>query len=90
MHENNFELAIIFSHKMDRHSKKLLIVSHKIPNVGIYKFLLLMFLVSYKKSYLVCVESTNFRIFTQPNPNFFSKYKIETANRGQRQLLKNK
>ena len=60
MHENNFELAIIFSHEMDRHSKKILIVSHKVPNVGIDKFLLLMSLVSHKKSYLVCVELTNF------------------------------
>ena len=30
-------------------------------------------LVSHKKSYLVCVELTNFRIFTQPIPNFFFK-----------------
>ena len=46
--------------------------------------------VSHKKSYLVCVELTNFRIFKQPIPIFFSKYKTETANRGQRQLLENK
>ena len=32
----------------------------------------------------------NFRIFTQPIPISFSKYKTETANRGQRQLLENK
>ena len=29
--------------------------------------------VSHKKSYLVCVELTNWRIFTQPIPNFFFK-----------------
>ena len=52
-----------------------------------FKSIYLMSLVSNKKSYLVCVELTNFRIFTQPIPNFFSKYKTETANRGQRQLL---
>ena len=50
-------------------------------------FMIFMSLVSHKKSYLVCVELTNFRIFTQPIPIFFSKYKTETANRGQRQLL---
>ena len=29
-----------------------------------------MSLVSHKKSYLVCVKLTNFRIFTPPIPNF--------------------
>ena len=33
-------------------------------------FMIFMSLVSHKKSYLVCVELTNFRIFTQPIPNF--------------------
>ena len=47
-------------------------------------------LVSHEKSYLVYVELTNFRIFTQPIPIFFSKYKTETAKTGQRQLLENK
>ena len=50
----------------------------------------LMLLACHKKSYLMCDEITNFRIFTQPIPIFFSKYKTETANRGQRQLLENK
>ena len=55
----------------------------------IFEFDRFMSLVSHKKSYLVCVELTNFRIFTQPIPIFFSKFKTETANRGQRQLLEN-
>ena len=38
-----------------------------------FKSIYLMSLVSNKKSYLVCVELTNFRIFTQPIPNFFFK-----------------
>jgi hypothetical protein len=41
MHENNFELAIIFSHEIDRLRKKILIEIHKVPDVGIDKFLLL-------------------------------------------------
>ena len=51
-----------------------------------------MSLVSHKKSYLVCVQLTNFRIFMQPIPIFFLKYKTETANRarGHIQLLENK
>ena len=46
-----------------------------------------MSLVSHMKNFLVCVELTNFRIFTQHIPIFFQKYKTEIANRGQRQLL---
>ena len=52
--------------------------------------LILMLLACHKKSYLICDEITNFRIFTQPIPKFFSKYKTETAKTGQRQLLENK
>ena len=42
-------------------------------------------MVSHKKSYLVCVELLNFRIFTQPIPIFFkvqnrdSQQRAETA-----------
>ena len=47
----------------------------------------LMSMVSHKKSYLVCVM--NWQIFEYSSNLFlfFSKYKTETANRGQRQLL---
>ena len=31
----------------------------------------LMLLAYHKKSYLICDEITNFRIFTQPIPNYF-------------------
>ena len=44
---------------------------------------IIMLLACHKKSYLICDEITNFGIFTQPIPNFFSKYKTATANRGQ-------
>ena len=44
---------------------------HELSNLK--QILMLMSLVSHKKSYLVCVELTNFRIFTQPIPNFFFK-----------------
>ena len=56
-------------------------------DIEVITFFGLLSLVSHKKIYLVCVKLTNFRIFTKPIPNFFSKYKTETANRGQRQLL---
>ena len=54
------------------------------------KYAALMSLVSHKKSYLVCVESTNLRICTQPIPIFFSNYKTETVKTGQRQVLENR
>ena len=41
-----------------------------------------------KKSYLICDEITNFRIFTQPIPKFFLKYKTETAKQGRDSCLK--
>ena len=44
----------------------------------------------HKKSYLICDKITNFRIFMQPIPNLFSKYKTETAKTGLRQLLEKK
>ena len=47
-------------------------------------FMIFMSLVSHKKSYLVCVEFSNIH---EPILNFFSKYKTQTANRGQSQLL---
>ena len=75
--------------KLRNFSDSLLIVL-TISYYKIFRLVRLMSLVSHKKSYLVCVELTNFQIFTQPIPNFFSKYKTETANRGQRQLLENK
>ena len=62
----------------------------KISILNLTSYSTFMSLVSHKKSYLVCVELMNFRIFTKPIPIFFSKYKTETANRGQRQLLENK
>ena len=49
-----------------------------------------MLLACHKKSYLICDEITNFGIFTQPIPIFFSKYKTETAKTGERHLLENK
>ena len=49
-----------------------------------------MLMACHKKSYLICDEIMNFRIFMQPIPNFFLKYKTETAKTGQRQLLENK
>ena len=48
-----------------------------------------MLLACHKKSYLICDKITNFRIFMQPIPNLFSKYKTETAKTGLRQLLEN-
>ena len=48
----------------------------------------LMFLACHKKSYLICDELTNFRIFTQPIPNFFSTYKTETFKQGRDSCLK--
>jgi hypothetical protein len=48
----------------------------------------LLFLACHKKSYLICDELTNFRILTQPIPNFFSMYKIETAKQGRDSCLK--
>ena len=50
----------------------------------------LMLLACHKKSFLIYDKITNFRIFKQPIPNFFSKYKTETAKTGQRQLLEHK
>ena len=41
-----------------------------------------MSLVSHKKSYLVCVELTNFQIFTQPIPIFF--FKVQNLDSQQR------
>ena len=40
--------------------------------------------------FLVGDKITNFQIFTQPIPIFYSKYKTETAKTGQRQLLEKK
>ena len=59
-------------------------------NLAVKIELRLMLLACHKKSYLICDEITNFGIFTQPIPNFFSKYKTETTQTGQRQLLENK
>ena len=42
----------------------------------------LMSLVSHKKSYLVCVKLTNFRIFTQPIPIFFQTTKLRQPTEG--------
>ena len=41
-----------------------------------------MLLACHKKSYLICDEITNFQIFTQTIPDFFSTYKTETAKTG--------
>ena len=42
-------------------------------NEATYVYLISMSLVCHKKSYLVCVELTNFRIFPQPIPIFLFK-----------------
>ena len=55
----------------------------------IFEFDRFMSLVSHKKSYLECVELSNSRILHNIFI-FFSTYKTETANRGQRQLLENR
>ena len=47
-----------------------------------------MWLACQKKSYLICDKITNFQIFTQPIPNFFLKYKTETAKQGRDSCLK--
>ena len=49
-----------------------------------------MLLACHKKSYLICDEITNFRIFMQLIPIFFSEYNTDTAQTGQRQLLEKK
>ena len=49
---------------------------------------LLMSLVSHKKSYLVCIELTNFRIFTQPIPIFFQNTKLRQPTEGRDSCLK--
>ena len=49
----------------------------------------LMSLVSHKKSYLVCVELSNFRILCSIYFNFFQCTKLRQPT-GQRQLLENK
>ena len=48
----------------------------------------LMWLACQKKSYLICDEITNFRIFTQPIPNFFWSTKLRLPNRADSCLKK--
>ena len=41
-----------------------------------------MSLISHKERYLVCVELTNFQIFTQPIPNFFQSTTLRQSTEG--------
>ena len=52
------------------------------------KYLHFMSLVSHKKSYLLCVELTNFRIFTKPIPIFFQSIKLRQPTEGRGSCLK--
>ena len=47
-----------------------------------------MLLAFHKKSYLICDEITNFRIFTQPIPNFFQSTKLRQPKQGRDSCLK--
>ena len=47
------------------------------------KFVCFVSMVSHKKSYLVCVELSNFRILRNIYFDFFSTYKTETTNRAE-------
>jgi hypothetical protein len=47
-----------------------------------------VFLACHKKSYLICDELTNFRIFTKPIPIIFSTYKTGTTKQGRDSCLK--
>ena len=51
-------------------------------NEATYVYLISMSLVCHKKSYLVCVELTNFRIFPQPIPIFL--FKVQSWDSQQR------
>ena len=47
-----------------------------------------MLLACHKKTYLICDEITNFRIFTQPIPNFFQSTKLRQPKQGRDSCLK--
>ena len=47
-----------------------------------YNIYALMWSACHKKRYLLCVELTNFGIFTKPFPIFFKTSKTETATQG--------
>ena len=56
-------------------------VSYKVPG---HSLAWLMWSACHVKSYLLCVELTNFGIFTKPFPIFFSKQaKLRQANRAE-------
>ena len=48
----------------------------------------LMSLVSHRKSYLVCVELTNFQLFMKPIPNFFQDTKLRQPTESRDNCLK--
>ena len=96
--ERSYENVDFRTWKIERRQTRL--VSHFDYRISSYSFFnglmycdlwisQLMLLACHKKSYLICDEIMIFWIFTKPIPNFFSKYKTETAKTGQRHFLEN-
>ena len=59
-----------------------------LPHPNGKKFSRSMLLACHKKSYLICDEITNFRIFTKPIPIFFQSTKMRQPKQGRDSCLK--